>query len=163
MGTPRGEPPPTLGLHGCSTVCSPVTPKTNFELIESNSMVIALFWLGWTAWDFVSPVLPAFSGFFFGLGFQLVFIGMSNYINDVFRELSASAQAAAGTTRSIGAVLLPLAAGPMYDSLGIHWAPSLLGFIALVMGVIPFAFIRYGDVLAAKSKSARDIYGYSSS
>ncbi|CAH0015684.1 unnamed protein product [Clonostachys rhizophaga] len=126
-------------------------------------MVIALFWLGWTAWDFVSPVLPAFSGFFFGLGFQLVFIGMSNYINDVFRELSASAQAAAGTTRSIGAVLLPLAAGPMYDSLGIHWAPSLLGFIALVMGVIPFAFIRYGDILAAKSKSARDIYGYSSS
>lgn len=126
-------------------------------------MVISLFWLGWGAWDSVSPFVPALSGIPWGIGFQLIFMGMSNYITDVYRELSASAQAASSTTRSIGAVLLPLAARSMYDSLGTHWAPSLLGFVALVMGVIPFLFIRYGDAMAARSKSARDLYGYSSS
>lgn len=120
-------------------------------------MVISLFWLGWTARDGLSPWVPAISGLFFGIGFQLVFMAMSNYITDVFRQISASAQAAASCIRSIGAILLPLAAGSMYSELGIHWAPSLLGFVALVMGVIPFVFIRYGDVLARKSKTAQTL------
>lgn len=118
------------------------------------SMVIALFWLGWTVSHRISPIVPAMSGFLFYLGFQLVFMGMGNYLTDVFRQHSASANAAAGMTRSIGAVLLPLAAGPMYGSLGIHWAPSLLGFLALLMGLIPFVFIKYGDVLQRKSRAA---------
>lgn len=85
-------------------------------------------------------------------------MGMGNYLTDVFRQHSASAQAAAGMTRSIGAILLPLAAGPMYTGLGIHWAPSLLGFLALLMGVIPFVFIRYGEALQRNSKAANTIF-----
>lgn len=122
-------------------------------------MVVSLFWLGWTPWEFVSPVLPSISGFFFGLGFQLLFMGMGNYLTDVFRQYSASAHAAASMTRSIGAILLPLAADPMYRQLGIHWAPSLLAFVALAMGVIPFVFLRYGEALAQRSKIAREVYG----
>lgn len=61
-------------------------------------------------------------------------------------------------TRSIGAVLLPLSADSMYGNLGVHWAPSLLGFIALAMGVIPFIFIKFGDRLARSSKAARELY-----
>jgi hypothetical protein len=45
----------------------------------------------------------------------------------------------------------------MYGDLGIHWAPSLLAFIALAMGVIPFAFIRYGDALAKRSRYAQAV------
>ncbi|KAJ2973362.1 hypothetical protein NQ176_g6655 [Zarea fungicola] len=122
--------------------------------IASPCMVIALFWLGWTVSHSISPIVPALSGFLFYLGLQLVFIGMGNFLTDVFRQHSASANAAAGMTRSIGAVLLPLAASPMYDSLGIHWAPSLLGFLALLMGLIPFVFIKYGDALQKKSRAA---------
>lgn len=121
-------------------------------------MVIGLFWLGWTVWPDVSPVLPMISGVFFCCGFQLVFMGMSNYITDVFRQQSASAQAASSMTRSVGAVLLPLAAGSMYGNLGLHWAPSLLGFISMAMGVIPFVFIYFGDRLARSSKTAREAF-----
>lgn len=123
-------------------------------------MVIGLFWLGWTVWESVPPVVSMLgSGFFFCAGVQLLFMGMINYLTDVFRQSSASAHAAASWTRSTGAILLPLAAQPMYSSLGLHWAPSLLGFLALVMGVIPFVFIRYGDRLARSSKTARAAYG----
>lgn len=94
-------------------------------------------------------------------GNTLLFMGMGNYMNDVYRQWSASAQAASAMTRSIGAVLLPLAAGPMYSRLGIHWAPSLLGFFTLAMAGIPFLFIRYGEAMARRSKYARDIYGIS--
>lgn len=121
-------------------------------------MAISLFWLGWTVWESVSPVIPMLGGVFFGLGFQLVFMGMANYLTDVYRQSSASAHAAASMTRSIGAVLLPLSADSMYGNLGIHWAPSVLGFLALAMGVIPFVFIRYGDRLARSSKTARETF-----
>ncbi|KAF4923970.1 putative MFS-type transporter [Colletotrichum viniferum] len=122
----------------------------------SPLMVISLFWLGWTVWPSTSPIVPMLSGIFFGCGFQLLFMGMINYLTDVFRQYSASAHAAASMTRSIGAITLPLAANSMYTNLGVHWAPSVLGFIALAMGVIPFIFIRYGDRLARSSRTARE-------
>ncbi|KAF4970123.1 hypothetical protein FZEAL_10106 [Fusarium zealandicum] len=127
--------------------------------IASPCMVISLFWLGWTVWPSVLPIIPSLGGFFFGLGFQLLFMGMINYLTDVFLHYSASALAAASMMRSIGAITLPLAADSMYSDLGIHWAPSVLGFIALAMGVIPFVFIRYGDRLARSSKTAREALG----
>ncbi|KAM5351563.1 hypothetical protein ACJ41O_004286 [Fusarium nematophilum] len=126
--------------------------------VASPCMVISLFWLGWTVWPSVSPVIPTLGGIFFGLGMQLLFMGMINYLADVFRQYSASALAAASMTRSIGAILLPLAADSMYSDLGIHWAPSVLGFFALAMGVIPFVFIKYGDRLARSSRTAREAF-----
>ncbi|SCN65702.1 uncharacterized protein FFNC_00027 [Fusarium fujikuroi] len=109
-----------------------------------SSMVISLFWLGSSSQTSISPVIPALGGFFFGVGFQLMFITMLNYITDVFREFSASAHAGAGCLRSLGAIFVPLAAGSMYDQLGIQWATSVLGFLALAMGLVPFLFIWYG-------------------
>jgi hypothetical protein len=120
-------------------------------------MTISLFWFGWTTFKSISPIVVSLGGIFWGAGFQLIFMGMSNYLTDVFRQHSASAQAASSMTRSIGAVVLPLAAPAMYGDLGIHWAPSLLGFIALAMGLIPFAFIRYGDALAKRSRYAQAV------
>jgi hypothetical protein len=120
-------------------------------------MTISLFWLGWTSWDAVSPIVTSLGGLFWGIGFQLIFMSMVNYLTDVFRQHSASAHAAASTTRSLGAVLLPLAAPAMYGKLGIHWAPSLLGFIALAMGIIPFIFISSGEALARRSNYAQAV------
>lgn len=116
------------------------------------SLAIAQFWLGWTTWDYISPIVPSLQGLAFVFGYQLVFMGMLNYMTDVYKQSSASVLAAASMTRSIGAVLLPLATDSMFSSLGVHWAPSVLGFICLAMGAIPFVFIKYGDQLARASK-----------
>lgn len=80
---------------------------------------------------------------------------MLNYLTDAYKQHSASAQAAASTIRSIAAACLPLASGPMYGNLGIHWASSLLGFIALLMAIIPFVFIKYGDWIRRNSPFCR--------
>lgn len=76
---------------------------------------------------------------------------MLNYLTDAYKESSVSAQAAASTTRAIMAVVLPFAASPMYTNLGIHWASSLLGFLAFALACIPFAFIMYGRLIRQKS------------
>ncbi|CAM1507203.1 Fc.00g068440.m01.CDS01 [Cosmosporella sp. VM-42] len=115
------------------------------------AIVIALFWLGWSSKESIHPVVPMLSGLWFGVGYLLIFIAMINYLTDAYRQFSASANAAAGTVRSISAVCLPLATTPMYKSLGVAWASSLLGFISLLMAGIPFVFVIYGHSIRSRS------------
>lgn len=95
------------------------------------------------------------SGFFFGFGYLLIFIALTNYLTDAYKQFSASAVAAASTSRSIIAVFLPMATSSMYSQLGINWANSLLGFFAIAMAVIPFVFIKKGPWIRANSKFAQ--------
>jgi hypothetical protein len=60
--------------------------------------------------------------------------------------------AAAGASRSLCGAILPFATKPMYDTLGVAWACSLLGFLSLLLAAIPWVFIWKGDSLRARSK-----------
>jgi hypothetical protein len=93
----------------------------------------------------------------FGIAYLLVFMALLNYIVDAYEIFSASAMAAASCSRSMLAVALPFATAPMYERLGIAWACSLLGFIAIVLGVIPFMFLRYGAKIRQNSKFCREL------
>ena len=87
----------------------------------------------------------------FGIGFVLIFVSLFNYIVDAYKIYSASALGATSIARSTFGVVLPFAARPMYATLGVGWACSLLGFLTLLMCLIPFAFIQYGAKLREKS------------
>ena len=113
---------------------------------------VSMFWLGWAAQKQIHWGIPCASGFFYGLGSQLIFNALSNYLADAYPSRSASAFAASGCTRSIFGVVLPFAVPRMYSKLGISWATSVLGFFCLAMCCIPFAFIRYGRVIRRHSK-----------
>lgn len=91
------------------------------------------------------------------MGYLLIFMAMLNYLTDAYETLSASAQSAASCTRSIFGAVLPLAAKPMFNRLGVAWACSLIAFISLGVSVIPFAFIRYGDRIRANSKFCQEL------
>jgi len=84
-------------------------------------------------------------------------MALLNYLTDAYEIFAASAMSATSICRSIFGALLPLAAGPMYTALGISWASSLLGFLALAMCVIPFAFIKYGDRIRANSRFCQEL------
>ncbi|KAJ5919436.1 hypothetical protein N7466_010379 [Penicillium verhagenii] len=119
--------------------------------------VISLFWVGWTSSTSIPWVVPFLSGIPFGMGYLLIFMAMLNYLTDAYETLSASAQSAASCTRSILGAVLPLAAKPMFGRLGIHWACSLIAFLALGVSIIPFTFIRYGDRIRANSKFCQEL------
>ncbi|CZR69647.1 related to fluconazole resistance protein (FLU1) [Phialocephala subalpina] len=114
--------------------------------------VIALFWLGWTSRQGVSFVVPMLAGVPFGMGFVLIFMALLNYLTDAYEIFAASAMAAASFSRSLAGAVLPFAATPMYDNLGVAWASSLLGFLSLGMCVIPFLFLWKGDRIREGSK-----------
>lgn len=68
--------------------------------------------------------------------------------------LSSAASAIAGNTflRSITAAGFPLFARQLFTGLGIQWASTLLGCVALLLVPIPIAFWRYGSKLREKGR-----------
>lgn len=102
-------------------------------------------------------MVPICAAIPFGIAYLLVFMALLNYIVDAYEIFSASAMAAASCSRSMLAVALPFATRPMYDTLGIPWACSLLGFIGLLLGVIPFMFLKFGPRIRANSKFCQEL------
>ncbi|KAF6844103.1 Polyamine transporter 3 [Colletotrichum musicola] len=113
---------------------------------------VSLFWLGFSARPDVGFVVPMLAGLPFGAGFMLIFIALLNYLTDAYEVFAASANAAASTSRSLLAVVLPLATTPMFERLGIAGACGLLGGLSAVMCVIPFVFIWKGEAIRAGSR-----------
>lgn len=119
--------------------------------------VVSLFWLGWSANAKVHWIVPMLAGLPFGIAFMLVFMALLNYLTDAYEVYAASAMAATSISRSIFGALLPLAASPMYRTLGISWGSSLLGFLSLAMCGVPFAFIKYGNRIRANSRFSNEL------
>jgi hypothetical protein len=75
-----------------------------------------------------------------------------NYLIDTFAKYSASAIAANTFLRSIFAAVFPLFVNPMFHNLGIAWASSILGFIAVALIPIPYLFYIYGPTIRQRGK-----------
>lgn len=118
---------------------------------------ISLFWLGWTARADIHWIVPTLSALPFGIGFLLIFMALINYIVDAYEIYAASAMGAASCSRSIFGVVMPFAARPMYETLGVAWACSLLGFLSILMGIVPFAFLRYGAKIRENSTWCQEL------
>ena len=69
------------------------------------------------------------------------------YLVDAYTLYAASVLAATSILRSLFGAFLPLAGQPLYDSLGLGWGNSILGFIAVGLIPIPFLFVRYGEAI----------------
>lgn len=114
--------------------------------------VVALFWLGWTARASIPFWVPMLAGVPFGMGFMLIFMALVNYLTDAYEIFAASANAASSATRSVLAVVLPLATTPMFSRLGIAGACSLLAGLSVLMVPIPFIFVWKGVQIRERSK-----------
>lgn len=113
---------------------------------------ISLFWLGWSVHPSTHWSIPALSGVIFGIGIDLTFMALTNYLTDAYDIFSASALASSVFTRNISAALLvSLASYEMYERLGVQWACTLLGLVCVLLSVVPFAFIKYGPALRERS------------
>ncbi|KAJ5940996.1 MFS multidrug transporter [Penicillium verrucosum] len=130
---------------------SPEYHRLPMSCIAGPCLTISMFWLAWTAKPTMHWAAPVMSGFIFGFGFQTIFISLLTYVTDAYKIYSASALAASVIVRSIAGALFPLAAEPLYESFGVSWATSLLGFISLACIPIPFALMRWGPWIRERS------------
>ena len=112
---------------------------------------IGLFIYGWTADKGIHWIVPIVGTMLFGFGLISTFIAVQVYLLDAFNIYAASALAANAVLRSAVGAILPLAGPKMYETLGLGWGTSLLGFIALAMCPIPWVFYHFGERLRKSS------------
>ncbi|KAH7082855.1 major facilitator superfamily domain-containing protein [Paraphoma chrysanthemicola] len=114
-----------------------------------------LFWFGWSSYTGnVHWIVPVLSGLFTGFGIFSIFLSLLNYLVDAYLMFAASAIAANTFMRSIFGGVFPLFATYMFNGMGIQWAATLLGCVALVLVPMPVVFYIFGKRIRARSKFA---------
>ncbi|KAK3064479.1 hypothetical protein LTS18_006856 [Coniosporium uncinatum] len=116
---------------------------------------ICLFWFGWSSRPSIHWIMPIVGSGFFSVGALLLFNSVLNYLPDAYPEYAASVLAGNDLFRSAFGAGFPLFASAMYNKLGVGWASSLLGFLAIAFIPIPFVLYKYGEKIRKRSKNAR--------
>lgn len=131
-------------------------------MLGSVVFAIGLFVFAWTGnYPSVHWICPVIGAALMGLGFFTIFQAALNYLIDTFQQFAASAVAANTFIRSIFAGSFPLFAQIMFHRLGVGWAGSVLGFVAVALIPIPFLFYTYGKRIRARGAwSKASVYGY---
>ncbi|KAJ5134635.1 MFS multidrug transporter [Penicillium atrosanguineum] len=119
-------------------------------IFYSCILPISFFWYGWTVDQDVFWIAPIIGMVPFGIGMMGVYLPIQTYVIDCYPAYAASANATLTATRSLVGALLPLAGPKLFDSLGLGWGNSLLGFIALAFIPVPIVFSRYGQRIREK-------------
>lgn len=144
--------------HGESkTKSAASTPPPEWRLFTafpgSVLIPISLFLFAWTARPSVHWIVPIIAEALFGIGQVLDFMSCTMYLMDTYGPLyGASAMAANTLLRYSMGFAFPIFVDQMYSKLGIAWATSLLGFISIVLTLVPWCFWIWGPKLRGMSK-----------
>lgn len=124
--------------------------------IGAIALPIGLFAFAWTNspdihWS-ASIILSAP----FGFGCVLVFLSCLSYLMDSYTVFAASALGASAMLRAFVATAFPLFTSQMFNSLGIHWASSIPGFLTLLCLPFPFVMYKYGNKVRMRCKYSHE-------
>ncbi|KAJ7100208.1 multidrug resistance protein 4 [Mycena belliarum] len=119
--------------------------------VGSVFVPVGLFWFGWSAQAKIHWIMPVIGSGIFGFGMMTTFLPIQLYLVDAFKY-AASALSAAFLFRSLLGFAFPLFGHQLFAALGLGGGNSLLGGLAIVLG-IPFPIYIYyrGGALRAKS------------
>ncbi|KAL1852048.1 hypothetical protein Daus18300_012330 [Diaporthe australafricana] len=122
-------------------------------MIGSLLVPVGIFWFGWTARPSISWASPAVAIMPFAWGNMCLFVSTTQYMVDTYHGSTvASAMSANSLARYGLAGAFPLFTVQMYQNLGVGWATSLLGFIAVALLPVPWALFKFGKAIRAKSR-----------
>lgn len=120
-------------------------------LYGSLVLPVGLFWFAWSAGrtHWISPIIAQGLSM---LGSILIYVPCNFFMLEVYgSKYGASSSGASSLSRYTLSAAFPLFVIQMYETLGVGWATSLLGFIALAMAPIPWVFYYKGPSLRARS------------
>lgn len=113
---------------------------------------VSLFMYGWTIEAHTQWMAPIIATAILSLGLVTTLIPVQSYLVDAFGIYSASAVGGLNVIRNLGGAFFPLAGPPLNNNLGVGWASSVLGFIALAFVPVPLLLMRYGEALRSRDK-----------
>ncbi|KAJ7739903.1 major facilitator superfamily domain-containing protein [Mycena metata] len=116
---------------------------------------VGLFWYGWSAQARIHWIMPIIGSGIFGFGMMSTFLPIQLYLVDAF-TYAASALSAASVFRSLLGFAFPLFGQQMYAALGNGGGNSLLGGLAIVLGIpFPIYIYYHGAAMRARSNLTR--------
>ncbi|KAF2722672.1 MFS general substrate transporter [Polychaeton citri CBS 116435] len=116
---------------------------------------VGIFWFAWTGFKpSIHWIAPTLSGLFIGFGLMAIFLQCLNYLIDAYLMFAASAVAANTFLRSLCGAGFPLFARQMINGMGVQWAGTLLGCVALALVPVPIVFYLKGAKIRSKSNFA---------
>ncbi|KAH8815707.1 major facilitator superfamily domain-containing protein [Xylogone sp. PMI_703] len=124
------------------------------SIVGSIALPVGLFWFAWTNYTSIHWIVSILAGVPFGFGMTVVFLSIMNYLIDAYVVYAASVLAANSVLRSLFGAIFPLFTTYMYQNLGIHWASSIPGFLALACVPFPILFYKYGESIRMRCKYA---------
>lgn len=136
----------------------PTPPEARLPPCMVGSVFIpsGMLWFAWTNSPSVHWMVSISAGSFFGFGLVLVFFGVTTYLTDSYTIYAASVLAGSAVLRAVFAAIFPLFTTNMYDHLGLHWASSLPGFLALGWVPFPFVLYKFGHLIRKRSRYASE-------
>lgn len=123
-------------------------------IVGAVLLPIGLFWFGWTSHPGTPWPAQVVAGIPVGAAMFVIFIQGFKYIVDVYLEVANSAISANTFVRSFFGAGFPLFAIAMYHTLGVDWASSLLGFLAIAMVPVPVVFYIWGSKIRSWSHAS---------
>ncbi|POS86219.1 hypothetical protein EPUL_004517 [Erysiphe pulchra] len=121
-------------------------------MVGSIIFAIGIFWFAWTGYkSSIHWIIPTLSGIPTGFGLIVIFIQSINYLVDTYLKFTASALAGSSLLRSLAGAGFPLFSGALFNTLGINWGCTILGFIAALLVLAPIIFYKYGSRIRASS------------
>jgi hypothetical protein len=107
---------------------------------------------GWSAQEHAFWLMPNIGVALYAAGSLICYQCIQVYILDAYPSYAASATAATTFLRSLCSFSFPLFAPYLVDKLGYGWEGTLLGCIAVVLGVpTPFVLWNYGARIRERS------------
>ncbi|KZL64739.1 MFS multidrug transporter, partial [Colletotrichum tofieldiae] len=103
-----------------------------------------LLWFAWTSNPNIFWLAQVLAGIPIGMGILLIFLQGQTYIIDNYLMNANSALAANAVVRALFGAGFPLFADAMYNRLGVAWATSVLGFLAVGLFPVPIVFYYFG-------------------
>jgi len=162
-----------IGFFLGTQICAPINDRIYRKLKKRNNNIgrpefrvplmipgaclvpIGLFIYGWTSFYATHWIAPNIGAAIFAAGTIIGFQCTQTYLVDAYTRYAASAVGAATVLRSLAGFGFPLFAPAMYNSLGLGWGNSLLGFVAIGLGIpAPLLLWKYGEKLRARSTFA---------
>ncbi|KAL6240839.1 hypothetical protein RBB50_012254 [Rhinocladiella similis] len=162
-----------LGFFLGTQICAPINDRIYRKLKLRNNNVgkpefrvplmipgailvpIGLFIYGWSSYEHTHWIVPNVGACILAAGTIMGFQCTQTYIVDAYSRFAASAVASAVVLRSLAGFGFPLFAPYMYSALGLNWGNSMLGFIAIVLGIpAPILLWKFGQTLREKSTYA---------
>ncbi|KIJ26679.1 hypothetical protein M422DRAFT_191922 [Sphaerobolus stellatus SS14] len=109
----------------------------------------------WTSFSSIHWIVPS-------LATCIIYAAVSalacfNYATDSYTAYASSALGGISAVRLIIGAVFSLLAQPMYDSLGIQFAGTILAALSTVFAITPFLLYRYGFAIRSRSKFAKEL------